>query len=177
MRIESCDYFVVGSGIAGLMTALYLGRNGRVLLVTKKRLDDCNTNRAQGGIACVMEAGDSFEQHVADTLDAGAGLCREEVVREVVSGGPARIADLETLGVRFNPRTDGEPGYDLGREGGHSQRRVLHAGDITGQRVESVLVDQVRRHPNIQTHEYTMVIDLITTRWLKMSGDNRCVGA
>ena len=177
MRIESCDYFVVGSGIAGLMTALYLGRKGRVLLVTKKRLDDCNTNRAQGGIACVMEAGDSFEQHVADTLDAGAGLCREEVVREVVSGGPARIADLETLGVRFNPRTDGEPGYDLGREGGHSQRRVLHAGDITGQRVESVLVEQVRRHPNIQTCEYTMVIDLITTRWLKMSGDNRCIGA
>ncbi len=177
MRIESCDYFVVGSGIAGLTNALWLARNGRVLLVTKKRLDDCNTNRAQGGIACVMEAGDSFEQHVADTLVAGAGLCREEIVREIVAGGPARIADLEALGVRFNARTDGGPGYDLGREGGHSQRRVLHAGDITGQRVESVLVERVRQHPNIQTLEYTMVIDLITTRWLKASGDNRCVGA
>ena len=177
MRIESCDYFVVGSGIAGLMSALYLARSGRVLLVTKKRLDDCNTNRAQGGIACVMEAGDSFEQHVADTLVAGAGLCREEIVREIVAGGPARIAELEALGVRFNPRADGAPGYDLGREGGHSQRRVLHAGDITGQRVESVLVERVRQHPNIQTLEYTMVIDLITTRWLKTPGENRCVGA
>ena len=177
MRIESCDYFVVGSGIAGLMSALYLAHSGRVLLVTKKRLDDCNTNRAQGGIACVMEAGDSFEQHVADTLVAGAGLCREEIVREIVAGGPARIAELEALGVRFNPRADGAPGYDLGREGGHSQRRVLHAGDITGQRVESVLVERVRQHPNIQTLEYTMVIDLITTRWLKTPGENRCVGA
>ncbi len=177
MRIESCDYFVVGSGIAGLMSALYLAPHGRVLLVTKKRLDDCNTNRAQGGIACVMEAGDSFEQHVSDTLIAGAGLCDESVVRAIVSGGPARIADLEALGVSFNLREDGAPGYDLGREGGHSQRRVLHAGDITGQRVESVLVERVLKHPNIQTLEHTMVIDLITTGWLKQAGENRCVGA
>ncbi len=177
MRIESCDYFVVGSGIAGLMTALYLAPHGRVLLVTKKRLDDCNTNRAQGGIACVMESGDSFEQHVSDTLIAGAGLCDEGVVRAVVSGGPARIADLERMGVSFNVRADGAPGYDLGREGGHSQRRVLHAGDITGQRVESVLVARALEHPNIRTLEHTMVIDLITTGWLKQSGENRCVGA
>ncbi len=177
MRTESCDFLVVGSGIAGLMSALYLAPHGRVLLVTKKKLDDCNTNRAQGGIACVMEAGDSFEQHVSDTLIAGAGLCDEQVVRQIVSGGPARIADLEALGVRFNPRADGAPGYDLGREGGHSQRRVLHAGDITGQRVESVLVEKILTHPNIQTLEYTMVIDLITTGWLKQPGENRCVGA
>jgi len=177
MRIESCDFFVVGSGIAGLMSALNLAPHGRVLLVTKKRLDDCNTNRAQGGIACVMEAVDSFEQHVSDTLIAGAGLCDERVVRAVVSGGPARIADLEALGVRFNPRDDGAPGYDLGREGGHSQRRVLHAGDITGQRVESVLVERVLKHPNIQTLEHTVVIDLITTGWLRQPGENRCVGA
>lgn len=177
MRTESCDFLVVGSGIAGLMSALYLAPHGRVLLVTKKKLDDCNTNRAQGGIACVMEAGDSFEQHVSDTLIAGAGLCDEQVVRQIVSGGPARIADLEALGVRFNPRADGMPGYDLGREGGHSQRRVLHAGDITGQRVESVLVEKILKHPNIQTLEHTMVIDLITTGWLKQPGENRCVGA
>ena len=177
MRIESCDFFVVGSGIAGLMSALNLASQGRVLLVTKKLLNDCNTNRAQGGIACVMAEGDSFEQHVSDTLIAGAGLCDEGVVRAIVSGGPERIADLERLGVCFNPRADGVPGYDLGREGGHSQRRVLHAGDITGQRVESVLVDRVLKHPNIQALEYTMVIDLITTAWLKQQGENRCVGA
>ena len=177
MRIESCDFFVVGSGIAGLVSALQLAPHGRVLLVTKKRLDDCNTNRAQGGIACVMANGDSFEQHVSDTLIAGAGLCDENVVRTIVSKGPARIAALEALGVCFNPKTDGTPGYDLGREGGHSQRRVLHAGDITGQRVESVLLAQVLTNPNIQTLEHTVVIDLITTRWLKMPGENRCVGA
>lgn len=177
MRIESCDFFIVGSGIAGLMSALYLAPHGRVLLVTKKKLDDCNTNRAQGGIACVMEPGDSFEQHVRDTLVAGAGLCNETVVREIVSGGPARIADLERLGVCFNPRPDGAPGYDLGREGGHSQRRILHAGDITGQRVETVLVDRVRATPSIRVCEDAMVIDLITTQFLKMPEKNRCVGA
>ncbi len=177
MRVEECDFFVVGSGIAGLMSALYLAPHGRVMLVTKKKLDDCNTNRAQGGIACVMEEGDSFENHLADTLTAGAGLCDEGVVRRIVSEGPARIADLERLGVRFNPRDDGQPGYDLGREGGHSQRRILHAGDITGQRVESVLVEQVQKHPNIRTLEYTMVIDLVTTRWLGLDGESRCAGA
>ncbi len=177
MRIASCDYFVVGSGIAGLMSALYLAPHGRVLLVTKKKLDDCNTNRAQGGIACVMEPGDSFEQHVRDTLIAGAGLCNEAVVRQIVSDGPARIADLERLGVCFNPRTDGTPGYDLGREGGHSQRRILHAGDITGQRVEAVLVEQVRSNSNIRVSEDSMVIDLITSHFLKLPGENRCFGA
>ncbi len=177
MRIESCDYLVVGSGIAGLMSALSLAPHGRVLLVTKKKIDDCNTNRAQGGIACVMEQGDSFEQHVADTLIAGAGLCNESVVRKIVSDGPARIADLEKMGVQFNVRTDGVQGYDLGREGGHSQRRVLHAGDITGQRVESVLVEQILKHPSIQVIEHAMVIDLITTRWLHRPEENRCVGA
>ena len=177
MRIEGCDFFVVGSGIAGLTSALYLASHGRVMLVTKKKLDDCNTNRAQGGIACVMAEGDSFEQHVADTLTAGAGLCDERVVRRIVSGGPERIADLERMGVCFNAREDGQPGYDLGREGGHSQRRILHAGDITGQRVESVLVKQIHNNPNIRTLEFTMVIDLVTTRWLGLPGENRCVGA
>jgi L-aspartate oxidase len=177
MRVESCDYFIVGSGIGGLMSALYLADHGRVMLVTKKKLDDCNTNHAQGGIACVMEACDSFDQHVKDTLIAGAGLCNEEVVRTIVSSAPARIKDLENLGVAFNRRPDGAPGYDLGREGGHSQRRILHAGDITGQRVETVLVDQLRRHKNIRVCEDTMVIDLITTQFLKEPGDNRCLGA
>ena len=177
-RVESCDFFVVGSGIAGLMSALHLAEHGRVLLVTKKRLNDCNTNQAQGGIACVMDkVADTFEQHVRDTLVAGAGLCDEGVVRNIVAEGPARIAELIALGVRFKRKDDGSRQYDLGREGGHTQRRILHAGDKTGQRLESVLVRRVLEHPNIQTLEYAMVIDLITTRWLKHSGANRCVGA
>ena len=177
MRVESCDFFIVGSGIAGLMSALYLAPYGQVLLVTKKKLDDCNTNHAQGGIACVMELEDSFDQHIADTLIAGAGLCDEEVVRTIVSSGPARIADLEKLGVSFNGRPDGQPGYDLGREGGHSRRRILHAGDITGQRVEAVLVERVRKNRNIKVCEFSMVIDLITSKFLKREGENRCLGA
>ncbi len=177
MRTESCDYLVVGSGIAGLMSALYLAPHGRVLLLTKKRLADCSTNRAQGGIACVIDEQDSFDQHVADTLNAGAGLCNEAVVRKIVGEGPERLRELIDLGVRFNPRTDGKPGYDLGREGGHSVRRVLHAGDITGQKIESVLVKRAVNHPNITIMENAMVIDLITTRWLHRPEENQCVGA
>jgi L-aspartate oxidase len=176
MRVETCDFFVVGSGIAGLMSALHLAPHGRVLLVTKKDSAESNTNYAQGGIACVMESGDSFEQHVADTLDAGAGLCDLSVVRRIVSDGPARIAEIERLGVVFSPAA-GQAGYDLGREGGHSQRRVLHAGDITGQRVESALLRRVQSTPGIRLLEHTPVIDLITTRWLRRPGRNRCLGA
>ncbi|MCL2104449.1 MAG: L-aspartate oxidase, partial [Kiritimatiellaeota bacterium] len=177
-RVEAYDFFVVGSGIGGLMSALHLAEHGRVLLVTKKRLNDCNTNQAQGGIACVVDAvADSFEQHIQDTLVAGAGLCDRTVVEQVVSHGPARIAELVALGVQFNRKANGSRQYDLGREGGHTQRRILHAGDRTGQQLESVLVKRVLVHPNIQTVEYAMVIDLITTRWLKRPGENRCVGA
>ncbi|MFZ4395955.1 MAG: L-aspartate oxidase [Kiritimatiellia bacterium] len=177
MRIETCDFLVAGSGIAGLMSALHLAPHGRVLLATKKESADSNTNHAQGGIACVMEPGDSFEMHVADTLDAGAGLCDEAVVRRIVSHAPARIAELEKLGVHFAARPDGQPGYDLGREGGHSQRRVLHSGDITGQQIESALLQAVQSHPNIRLVEHALLIDLITTHWLRRPGDNRCVGA
>jgi L-aspartate oxidase len=177
MRIETCDYLVAGSGIAGLMSALHLAPHGRVLLTTKKESAESNTNYAQGGIACVMEPGDSFEQHVADTLDAGAGLCDEAVVRRIVSDAPARIAELEKLGVQFAARENGQAGYDLGREGGHSQRRILHAGDITGQRVETALLRAAQAHPNIRIIEHTLLIDLITTHWLRRPGDNRCVGA
>ncbi|MFO7937225.1 MAG: L-aspartate oxidase [Kiritimatiellia bacterium] len=177
MRTESCDYLVVGSGIGGLMTALYMAPHGRVMLLTKKRADDCNTNRAQGGIACVIDKKDSFDQHIADTMNVGAGLCNEKVVRKIVTEGPKRLKELIELGVRFKRRDDGKSGYDLGREGGHSRRRVLHAGDITGQKIESVLVKRARKHPNITLMENAMVIDLITTRWLHRPEDNQCVGA
>ncbi len=187
MRTIDCDYLVLGSGIAGLMSALHLSRHGRVLVVTKKGRAESNTNYAQGGIACVMDSGDSFAEHVADTLDAGAGLCHEDVVRAIVSNGPAEIAELERFGIRFAVQEGpGSNAYDLGREGGHSRRRVLHAGDITGQAVERTLLGQAQSNPNISIMDHSMVIDLITTGWLSErsargsgpvpAGENQCVG-
>jgi L-aspartate oxidase len=187
MRTLDCDYLVMGTGIAGLMTALHLSRTGKVMILTKKDKAESNTNYAQGGIACVMNSDDSFEQHVKDTLVAGAGLCDEGVVREIVSDGPERIAELERFGLHFSGR-DGKDGrtYDLGREGGHSQRRVLHAGDITGQAVEKILLGQAHSTGNIRILDHCMVIDLITSGWLADRAaqrgervgieENRCVG-
>ena len=120
MKILDYDYCVVGSGLAGLLSALHLGREASVLIVTKKDGSESNTNYAQGGIASVMAAQDSFEAHVADTLEAGAGLCDEAVVREIVGDGPLAVAELEALGISFTQRNAGEGGgYDLGKEGGH----------------------------------------------------------
>ncbi len=174
MQTFDTDFIVIGSGIAGLMSALHLARYGRVLILTKKDRADSNTNFAQGGIACVMNSDDSFEQHVQDTLTAGAGLCRESVVRAIVGAGPDRIAEIERMGVAFSETLLG--GYDLGREGGHTHRRVLHAGDITGREIERVLLDRVLQEPAITLLEHVMGIDLITTGWLGLPGENRCVG-
>ena len=123
------DFLVLGSGIAGLLTARKLARLGRVTLVTKKEAAESNTNYAQGGIAAVMSELDTFESHVRDTLIAGAGLCDEEVVRLTVASAPERVRELQAIGVRFSER---EAVIDLGLEAGHSHRRILHAGDITG---------------------------------------------
>lgn len=177
MRIIDTDYLVVGSGIAGLMSAIRLGEKGRTLVLTKKESAESNTNYAQGGVACVMTSDDSFESHIDDTLVAGDGLCDREVVRAIVSAGPERIAELEAMGVDFAEKPGaGAPGYDLGREGGHSMRRVLHSGDITGAAIESALLARVRANPNIEIMEHCMVIDLITTGWLGLKEGNRCVG-
>lgn len=178
MNVIDTDFLVIGSGIAGLMSAIHLSKLGSVIVMTKKELAECNTNYAQGGIACVMTSGDSFDQHIKDTLVAGAGLCNEAVVREIVTAGPARIAELEQMGLAFAEQDGGvgDGRYDLGKEGGHSQRRVLHAGDITGREVETVLLDQARSRPNIRIIEHAMGIDLITSGWLGLSGPNRCVG-
>ena len=135
------EVVVVGSGIAGLSFALKAAEHARVLLLTKKNAAESNTNYAQGGIACVTSSEDSAELHIRDTMESGAGLCRERVVREVVQDGPARVAELVALGVKFTERKNGshqEP--DLGKEAGHSKRRVLHAGDITGRELEKGLV-------------------------------------
>ncbi len=175
MKILDCDYFVVGSGMSGLMSALHLASAGRVVLATKRRLEDCNTNFAQGGICCVADPADTFAAHVQDTLIAGAGLCDEKVVRRIVSEAPAGIRDLIDCGVRFAKKEDGS--WDLGREGGHSMRRIFHAGDITGQKCEAAMIRTLKRHPAIDVRERTMVIDLVTTRRLGIPGHSRCVGA
>jgi L-aspartate oxidase len=161
------DILVIGSGIAGLMFAIKVARYGKVALVTKKAAMDSNTNLAQGGIASVFGQMDSFDLHIQDTLASGDGLCNADVVRHVVTGGPRRIQALIDMGVRFNIRQAGDDdsqaaSFDLGREGGHSQNRIVHAKDMTGQEVERVLVDHVRRHPQISLFENHMAIDLIT---------------
>ena len=136
--MKQFDYLVLGSGIAGLFFALKVAPRGRVAIVTKKDRAESNTNYAQGGIAAVTSKEDSFELHVRDTLTAGAGLCKEDVVRTIVEEGPARIAELIELGMKFSerdaPDEDGGKQLDLGREGGHSKRRILHAKDVTGPR-------------------------------------------
>lgn len=172
------DYVVIGSGIAGLMSALHLSKRGRVGVLTKREAFESNTNYAQGGIACVMTDEDSIERHVADTLDAGAGLCDEDVVRQILTEGPATIEELIQTGIRFSERSEADGGgYDLGREGGHTKRRVLHAGDLTGREIQVSLLRAIRMHPNIKLMEHCMVIDLITTSWLGLDDENRCVGA
>ncbi len=176
------DYLVLGSGIAGLSCALKLAKHGKVAIVTKKSSAESNTNYAQGGIAAVTSKEDTVEMHVQDTLVAGAGLCRETVVRTIVEEGPARIAELVALGIRFTerevPRSGGMKEFDLGKEGGHSKRRVLHAQDITGREIERALLDAAEHESNIQIFENHVAIDLVTSQ--KLQGDegpNRCLGA
>ena len=135
MKVLDYDYLIIGSGLAGLSVARNLSAHGNVLVVTKRNRSESNTNYAQGGIACVTLEEDTFEMHVADTLDAGAGLCDEEVVRTIVSDGPARMKELRDIGMPFTAK-DGSTELDLGREGGHSMRRILHAGDITGEHIQ-----------------------------------------
>src|SRR5437762_9110866 len=129
-KIRKFDFLVLGSGIAGLSFAPKVAKCGRVGIITKKDKAESNTNYAQGGIAAVTSKEDSFEMHVRDTLEAGAGLCKEEVVRTIIEEGPARITELIELGMRFSerelPRSGGRE-LDLGKEGGHSKRRILPA--------------------------------------------------
>jgi L-aspartate oxidase len=171
------DYAVLGSGIAGLSFALDVAEKGSVAVITKKNRAESNTNYAQGGIACVTSDEDNFDLHVRDTLEAGAGLCREAVVRGIVEEGPARIKALRELGMSFSERENGR-GHelDLGKEGGHSKRRILHAKDVTGREIESALLTALSLHPNVEMFENHAAIDLITRRKLGFAMDNRCVG-
>ncbi|MGD8719986.1 MAG: L-aspartate oxidase [Candidatus Zixiibacteriota bacterium] len=153
------DYLVVGSGLAGLYTALSFGDRGRVGLLTKRRLTDGATALAQGGIAAVTSPDDDVALHAQDTIRAGAGLCHEDVVDIVVSEGPGRVAKLAQLGVEFTREKDGR--YELGMEGGHSRRRILHAADLTGKAIEDALIDTLSRRPNVDIFENHLALDLI----------------
>jgi L-aspartate oxidase len=178
--MKSFDFIVLGSGIAGLSYALKVAPRGRVALITKKDSAESNSNYAQGGIAAVTSKEDSFELHVRDTLQAGAGLCKEGAVRTIIEEGPARIAELIALGIHFTEReipfSHGARELDLGREGGHSKRRILHAKDITGREIERALLAAVAERPNIQTFENHFAIDLVTSQKLGQAGENRCLG-
>ena len=171
------DFVVIGSGIAGLSFALKAAEKGSVALVTKRGRADSNTAWAQGGVACVTSAEDSFDLHIRDTLAAGAGLCHEDAVRAVVTGGPARIAELVGFGMHFDRReTNGENELDLGKEGGHSKRRILHFQDSTGMEIERALLEQISSHPRIELMENHMAVDFITTGKLGYAMQNSCVG-
>ena len=175
----TADFLVIGAGIAGLSFALRAAKYGSVIVVTKGEAYESNTAWAQGGIASVLQekwrdTGDSEELHVADTLDAGAGLCREAAVRAIIGEGAAAISDLVEYGVSFD-KEDGH--FQLGKEGGHSHRRILHAKDTTGFEVARALIETARQTPNLTLLENHFVIDLITTAKLGATVDDRVLGA
>jgi len=164
----------LGSGVAGLTYALRAAQHGPVLILTKKFRSDSSTNRAQGGLAAVLSPTDSFDLHVADTLEAGAGLCRPDVVELVVREGPALVRSLTDLGATFQHADDRSEGLDLGLEGGHSQRRIVHSKDRTGQEIESTLLAAVAGHSEITLLEHHLALDL----WVGADGaGRRCYGA
>jgi L-aspartate oxidase len=170
------DVLVLGSGIAGLFYALKVAERAEVAIVTKKRAADSATNWAQGGIAAVLAPDDSFESHVEDTLVAGDGLCNRDVVEHVVGRGPAMIDALLKLGADFDA-SDSPGAFDLGREGGHTHRRILHHRDTTGREIERVLLARARAHPNISVFENHCGVDLLTSERAGLGGPQRVLGA
>lgn len=168
------DYLVIGAGVAGLAFALHAADHGEVLILTKRKVADSSTWYAQGGIASVLDPNDSFEDHARDTLATGAGLCKEEAVRVAVEQGPECIAELDQrFGVDFDRLSDRS--YDLGREGGHSRRRVVHVKDLTGREVGQKLHQAAMAHPRIHILEDHMAIDLLSMA--KFGAPNACFGA
>lgn len=168
------DFLVIGGGVAGLTYALEVAEHGSVTVLFKKELSDSSTAWAQGGIAAVSESTDSFESHLEDTIQAGAGLCKREVVDVVVHEGPSRVQELISLGANFDKEGGG---YHLHQEGGHTHRRILHAADQTGWEILRVLLKAARAHPNIEFLPSHFAIDLITTARLGIEGANRVMGA
>ncbi len=158
------DFLVIGSGVAGLSFALKAAERGRVTIVTKGEIRECNTNYAQGGICCVTYPPDTFEKHIEDTLVCGAGKCNEQAVRMVVEGAPEGIRDLMEWGAHFDRMPDGR--YSLHREGGHTEHRILHHRDLTGAEIERALITAVKRHRNIDILEHHFAVDVLTQHHL-----------
>ena len=177
---QQVDFLIIGSGIAGLSYALKVAEKGSVYIITKSNEDESNTKYAQGGIAAVWHDKDSVEKHIQDTLIAGGGLCNEEIVRIVVAEGTERVKELIKLGTNFDKTKQGD--YDLAKEGGHSEHRILHYKDITGFEIERALISQVNKHKNITVLDHHYAIDIITQHHLgevvtSQSTDVVCYGA
>ncbi len=173
MRIE-CDFLVIGSGIAGLTFAYKAASYGRVVVLTKTVAEESSTERAQGGIATVLSIEDSFEAHIEDTLKAGRGLCNRAAVEKCVEDGPARIRELMQIGVRFSERPNHPGELDLGREGGHSKRRIVHATDATGHEIVRGLLAAVRSRAGVELLEHHMAVDVIVPN---RGPEGVCMGA
>ncbi|GHT64072.1 L-aspartate oxidase [Endomicrobiia bacterium] len=155
------DYLIIGSGIAGLSFALKASKNSSVFLVTKGALFDSSTGKAQGGICCVTDKLDSFEEHINDTLISGVGLCNSKMVERMVVEAPERIQELIALGAKFTKKNNSDTEFDLGLEGGHSKRRILHTKDTTGNEIENILIKNIKKHKNIVIYEEHAAVDLI----------------
>lgn len=178
--IKETDFLVIGSGIAGLSFALKVAKHGKVILISKTKLEETNTKYAQGGIAAVTYEPDNYEKHIKDTLIAGDGLCNKKIVEMVVKEAPAQIKQLIDWGVQFDQNEKGK--YDLGREGGHSEYRVLHHKDNTGEEIQNSLVQKVKEHHNIEILENHFAVDIITQHHLgklvkRNHQDTQCYGA
>ena len=172
------DFLIIGSGIAGLSFALKVAEIGSVVIITKKTDSESSTNYAQGGIACPLGDDDSKEQHIADTIATGGGLCRDDVVRIVIGEGPDMVRQLVEWGCRFNREKDG--GFSLGREGGHTRSRIVHTDDLTGHEIERALLEQVMAHPNITCFQNHIAVDLLTEHNLgvmRKTQEVNCFGA
>lgn len=170
------DFLVIGSGISGLMFALHVAQNYRVTLVTKKELSDCNTYVAQGGMAAVLDPTDQISSHIEDTIRVGDGLCDPQVVKFFVEKAPWAIRELvEAYGVKFDKSKADKQHFDLGIEGGHSARRIVHHQDSTGASIESGLIRAISSHPNISVKPFHMAVDLLMSRPYGL--ENSCFGA
>ena len=177
---HTSDFLVLGSGIAGLTYALKVAQHGKVVIITKENPEESNTKYAQGGIAAVWNEGDNFEKHITDTLECGGGLCNEKVVEIVVKESTERINELIEWGTKFDKNEEGE--YDLAKEGGHSEHRVLHHKDITGWEIERTLLKKVHQHKNITVLDHHFALEVITQHHLgvevtRKTTDIECFGA